>query len=112
MMALAYVTLCVQAQDAVQLRRNQVGCYPDQEKVVVVEGVNPGNKMRIMTPDGRGVKAKSVRRAVSPLSGKTRYVVDLGNLSATGDWVRNRVCCMSARNLITISQQEHCACSI
>ena len=86
MMALAYVTLCVQAQDAVQLRRNQVGCYPDQEKVVVVEGVNPGNKMRIMTPDGRGVKAKSVRRAVSPLSGKTRYVVDLGNLSATGDY--------------------------
>ena len=85
-MALAYVTLCVQAQDAVQLRRNQVGCYPDQEKVVVVEGVNPGNKMRIMTPDGRGVKAKSVRRAVSPLSGKTRYVVDLGNLSATGDY--------------------------
>ena len=86
MMALAYVTLCVQAQDAVLLRRNQVGCYPDQEKVVVVEGVNPGNKMRIMTPDGRGVKAKSVRRAVSPLSGKTRYVVDLGNLSATGDY--------------------------
>ena len=85
-MALAYVTLCVQAQDAVQLRRNQVGCYPDQEKVVVVEGVNPGNKMRIMTPDGRGVKAKSVRRAVSPLSGKTRFVVDLGNLSATGDY--------------------------
>ena len=86
MMLVACIALGVQAQDAVQLRRNQVGCYPEQEKVVVVEGTNPGKKIRITTPDGKVVKAKSVRKAVSPLSGKTRYVVDLGNLSATGDY--------------------------
>jgi endoglucanase len=70
----------------VQIRRNQVGCYPQQEKVIVIEGANPGSKVRVTTPDGKTVKAKSVRKAVSPLSQKTRYVVDLGNLTATGDY--------------------------
>ena len=86
MLAIACTSMGVQAKDDVVLRRNQVGCYPSQEKVVVVEGANPGNKMRITTPDGKTVKAKNVRRALSPLSGKTRYVVDLGNLTATGDY--------------------------
>lgn len=86
MISVACVALGVQAGEDVQLYRNQVGCYPEQEKVVVVEGMNPGKKMRITTPDGRVVKAKSVRKAVSPLSGKTRYVVDLGDLTATGDY--------------------------
>lgn len=86
MMAFACAAISVQAKDVVQLRRNQVGCYPDQEKVIVVEGRNPGSKLRITTPDGKVLKAKSVRRAVSPLSGKTRYVVDLGSLTATGDY--------------------------
>lgn len=86
MMVLACVTLGLQAKDGVQLRRNQVGCYPGQEKVIVIEGTNPGGKLRITTPDGKVLKAKNVRRAVSPLSGKTRYVVDLGSLATTGDY--------------------------
>lgn len=86
-LAIACISMGVQAKDNnVQLRRNQVGIYPSQEKVIVVEGTNPGNKVRITTPDGNVVKAKNVRRAISPLSGKTRYVVDLGDLSATGDY--------------------------
>ena len=85
-MALACVTLGLQAKDGVQLRRNQVGCYPGQEKVIVVEGTNPGGKLRITTPDGKVLKAKNVRRAISPLSSKTRYVVDLGSLTAAGDY--------------------------
>lgn len=76
----------VQAQNGVQIRRNQVGCYPQQEKIIVVEGTNPSSKVRVATPDGKVVKAKTLRKAVSPLSGKTRYVVDLGRLSATGDY--------------------------
>ena len=77
-------TLALQAQDQIQIRRNQVGCYPAQEKVVVVEGANPAGKLRVTTPDGRVLKPKKVRKATSPWSAKTRYVVDLGDLSATG----------------------------
>lgn len=75
-----------QAQRGVQIRRNQVGCYPNQEKVVVVEGVSPNGKVRVTTPDGKVLKAKAVRKAVSPLSKKTRYVVTLGDLQTLGDY--------------------------
>ena len=68
------------------IQRNQVGCYPQQEKVIVVEGTNLGSKVRVTTPDGKTLKAKGVRKAVSPLSQKTRYVVNLGDLTATGDY--------------------------
>ena len=74
------------ASDGVKIRRNQVGCYPQQEKVVVVEGVASAKKLRVTMPDGKVLKAKSVRKSVSPLSQKTRYVVDLGSLTAVGDY--------------------------
>ena len=75
-----------QAENGLQIHRNQVGCYPQQEKVVVVEGKNASGKVRVTTPDGKVVKAKAVRKAVSPLSQKTRYVVDLGTLTTPGDY--------------------------
>ncbi|MBQ9356741.1 MAG: glycoside hydrolase family 9 protein [Prevotella sp.] len=82
---LACTALGMQAQDGIQIRRNQVGCYPDQEKIIVVEGTNPKGKVRVTMPDGRVVKPRvTVRKTVSPLSGKQRYVVDLGNLSTPG----------------------------
>ena len=68
------------------IRRNQVGNYPQQEKVVVVEGTSAVNKLRITTPSGKILKAKGVRKAISPLSQKTRYVVNLGELSTPGDY--------------------------
>lgn len=74
------------ADGGVEIRRNQVGCYPQQEKVVVIEGVPSAKKVTVTTPDGKVVKPKSVRKTVSPLSQKTRYVVDLGSLSAVGDY--------------------------
>lgn len=83
---MAFATISVQASNGVELRRNQVGCYPQQEKMIVVEGANPGNKVRITMPNGKVVKVKSVRKTVSPLSQKTRYVVDLGSLTAIGDY--------------------------
>ena len=76
----------LQAGDRVEIRRNQVGVAPRQEKVVVVEGTNPKGRLRVTTPDGRVLKPKEVRRAVSPISGKTRYVVNLGHLTAVGDY--------------------------
>ena len=69
-----------------QIRYNQVGCYPDQEKVIVVEGVNPEGKVRVTTPKGKVLIPKVMREAVSPWSGKTRYLVDLGDLKAQGKY--------------------------
>lgn len=80
------VTSVSMAQDAEHIRRNQVGCYPQQEKVVVVEGNYSSGKIRVTTPDGKVVKTKNVRKAVSPLSQKTRYVVTLGDMSTPGDY--------------------------
>ena len=79
-MGVACAALCVHAQ----IRYNQVGCYPGQEKMIVVEGTNPSGKVRVTTPDGKVVKPKKVRKAVSPWSGKTRYVVDLSRLTDVG----------------------------
>ncbi len=83
-MTVAFAAVCAQAKDDVQIRRNQVGCYPNQEKMIVVEGVNPSGKVRVTTPDGKVVKPKTVRKAVSPWSGKTRYIVDLSSLTEQG----------------------------
>ena len=80
----ACLTICAQASELI--RRNQVGCYPQQEKVIVVEGKNPGNKVRVTMPDGKTIKAKTVRKAVSSLSQKTRYVVTLDGLTTPGDY--------------------------
>ena len=85
-MAAIFAAMSVQAKSGVEIRRNQVGYSPQQEKVIVVEGINPAGKLRVTTPDGKVVKPRQVRKAVSPWSGKTRYVVDLGNLTATGTY--------------------------
>ncbi len=85
----------LQAQNQVEIRRNQVGCYPSQEKVIVVEGVNPEGKVKVTTPKGKVLTPKVMREAVSPWSGKTRYLVDLGELTATGNYqvsVGNQSC--------------------
>ncbi len=89
---LTFVAACAaagtMAQDGVEIRRNQVGCYPQQEKVIVVEGINPSGKVRVTMPDGKTTKPKKgARKAVSPWSGKTRYVVDLGDLTMPGRYV-------------------------
>ena len=81
---LLLLTSHLSAHDEVVIRRNQVGSYPWQEKVIVIEGADPKGKLQITSPSGKRLKAKSVRPAVSPLSGKTRYVVDLGQLADLG----------------------------
>ena len=102
--ALASIALSMQAGDGVQIRRNQVGVTPQQEKVVVVEGVNPKGKLRVTTPDGRQLKPHQVRKAVSPISGKTRYVVDLGKLEATGDY---RLTIGKEQGVLHVSQRPY-----
>ena len=84
-LCLLFASACAaHAQNGIEIRRNQVGCTPAQEKVIVVEGVNPQGKIQVTTPDGKKVKPAAIREAVSPWSGKQRYVVDLGQLSAIG----------------------------
>jgi endoglucanase len=92
---LLLISAVVLAQNT-EIRYNQVGCYPQQEKVIVVEGMNPIGKVRLTMPDGKTIKPKlQVHKALSSWSGKTRYVVDLGDLTATGNYhinVGNATC--------------------
>ena len=93
-----FVSCALWAQD-IAIRRNQVGCYPQQEKVIVVEGLNPAGKVRVISPNGKTAKVrKQVRKAVSPWSEKARYVVDLGELTDTGRYlvsVGNETCSLT-----------------
>jgi len=100
---LATTFSALQAQE-VAIRRNQVGCYPQQEKVIVVEGMNPAGKVVVKTPKGKTLKPTDMREAVSPLSGKTRYVVNLGDLTATG---RYRVTVGKERCDLTVSERPY-----
>ncbi len=69
------------------VRYNQVGYLPGQEKVIVVEGAQP---RKVVVYDAAGkkkvMKAKVARSAVSPFTGKTRYVVDLTRLRKPGTY--------------------------
>lgn len=82
-----FASLAAQAQTDVAVRRNQVGCYPSQEKVVVLEGTNPKDRLSVVTPRGKTLKPKAVREAVSALSGKRRFVVTLDGLDSPGDYI-------------------------
>ena len=44
---LAASAFSAQAKDDVHVYLNQVGYYPDEEKVVVVEGINAKEKMQV-----------------------------------------------------------------
>ena len=81
--ATACATITMLGQ-SVEIRRNQVGCYPNQEKIIVVEGMNPEGKVRVTTPKGKVLNPKVKREAVSPWSGKTRYVIDLQDQTVPG----------------------------
>lgn len=79
----------------VSILHNQVGCYPTQEKVVVVEGINPSTKIKVTNPKGKTSKHNVTRKAISPFSNKERYIVDLGKISEIGSYkieVGNKKC--------------------
>lgn len=52
-LALTAIAVNLQAANDNPIRRNQVGYAPRQEKVIVIDGVNPTGKLRITTPDGK-----------------------------------------------------------
>ena len=78
------MSLVVKAGDVIRL--NQVGYLPGQEKVIVIDNVAPG-RITVKNAAGKTVlKAKAGRMAVSPFTGKKRYVVDLSALKNAGDY--------------------------
>ena len=77
--------LSAQAQQKVSIRANQVGYLPNQEKVVVVEGINPKGAITVRNDKGKKLASPTILRTVkSPWSDKERYVVDLGPLNTPG----------------------------
>ena len=83
---LASLPMVAVAGEGDVIRRNQVGYLPNQEKVVVVDNVEPG---RILVRNAKGktvLKPKAVRTATSPFTGKKRYILDLSALTKAGDY--------------------------
>ena len=72
-------TLSISAQSTGVLRLNQVGVYPSQEKIVVLEG--KGGKLTVKSATGKKAgKVKVLRTSRSPWSGKDRTVVSISSL--------------------------------
>lgn len=73
-----------------QIRVNQVGMYPNQEKTAVIEGVVSAGKVKITNAQtGKTVaaKVKVLRTATSPWSKKKRTVVDFSRLTQPGKYI-------------------------
>ena len=77
--------LSAQAKPTVEIRLNQVGYYPDEEKVVVFEGINANAKITVTDEQGNVVLQPRVTRlTVSPWSKKKRFIVDVSELKTPG----------------------------
>ena len=99
--ALALV-VCASAKSDVAIRLNQVGCFPNEEKVVVIEGINPAGKIQVKNLQGKTVlKPRNIRQAQSPWGDKTRYVVDISDLKKEGDY---EVCVAGAKAPLRIAR--------
>ena len=99
--ALALVA-CASAKSDVAIRLNQVGYFPNEEKVVVIEGINPAGKIQVKNLQGKTVlKPRNIRQAQSPWGDKTRYVVDISDLKKEGDY---EVCVAGAKAPLRIAR--------
>lgn len=77
--------LSAQAKPTVEIRLNQVGYYPDEEKVVVFEGINAKAKITVTDEQGNVVlQSKVTRQTVSPWSKKKRFIVDVSEVKTPG----------------------------
>ena len=99
--ALALVA-CASAKSDVAIRLNQVGYSPNEEKVVVIEGINPAGKIQVKNLQGKTVlKPRNIRQAQSSWGDKTRYVVDISDLKKEGDY---EVCVDGAKAPLRIAR--------
>lgn len=94
--------LFVQAKPVVEIRINQVGYYPDEEKVVVFEGIKANAKITVTNEQGNVVlQPKVVRQADSPWSKKKRFIVDVSELKTPG---RYRIATKGAESQFVINK--------
>lgn len=76
-------TASVMAGDG-NIRVNQVGYLPDQEKIIVVDNVAP-KKIKVINKVGKVVAKPVVKRtAQSPFTQKTRYIIDITDINTPG----------------------------
>ena len=69
-----------------QIRLNQVGMYPSQEKTAVIEGTAKSVTIKDVATGKKAVKPRVLRTATSPWSKKQRTVVDFSALMKPGTY--------------------------
>jgi len=83
-LALGISTLC---QGINPIKLNQVGYYPNDEKVAVLEAETKAQKATLVDAKGKTVwTGKVTRKATSPWSGKVRSVVDFSSVTKAGNY--------------------------
>lgn len=74
------------AVESENIRINQVGFYPSQEKTLTLEQDNPSETISIYRAGRKVWEGKAVRTAESPWSGKQRRVFDFSEISRPGTY--------------------------
>lgn len=74
------------AYESENIRINQVGFYPSQEKTLTLEQDNPSETISIYRAGRKVWEGKAVRTAESPWSGKQRRVFDFSEISRPGTY--------------------------
>lgn len=72
------------AVESENIRINQVGFYPSQEKTITLEQDNPCETVSIYRAGRKIWEGEAVRTAVSPWSGKVRRVFDFSEITKPG----------------------------
>ena len=88
-LAAAALLTGVSAQAASEPRAflNQVGYYPNEEKVIVLEGVGDKEKLQVTDASGKVLfTTKPSRSAISPWSKKKRSIVDVSQVVEPGTY--------------------------
>lgn len=77
--------LTANAKNDDNIKVNQVGYYPNQQKVAVIEPTIKQKSFTLKDAKGKTVwKGKAVRKSVSPFTEKVRQVVDFSNVRKSG----------------------------
>lgn len=89
------------AYESENIRINQVGFYPSQEKTITLEQDNPCETVSIYRAGRKIWEGEAVRTAVSPWSGKVRRVFDFSEITKPG---RYRIKAGKERMKFTVSE--------
>ena len=77
----------ISAKLANPIRLNQLGYLPNEQKYVVIDQIDPQNRLLVKNEKGNVVcKPKVVRKAKSIMSGKMRYIVELSEIKTPGKY--------------------------